>query len=365
MRAYRIVLNCTDGVSIGMANIQPDFQPPTQLILQQNMGNMHDNVNMEFEVLSYVNESGNSVYNTAVLSLYNVNRYWHNENSMKKLSKAHILVYAGTKASPLHYRQGLIDPINTCYAFNDTQILARPIYEGAVANAYAGMDGNDTVLTLNLIPNPETENNTPIPQIQIAGGADWRLEVKKFIENYLKLAGDYKTIVMIGKPNKDSLKLSQYDISTNNIAGIFNPKKKDGITLCSWVQKQFNEIIYKEDNIIWIGEALTSVGRITNISDRDLRGQPQLINPNTIALTLPLTNKFTFLQKINLSLESFISYNQAAPAQGDTAGISFTLKRTDKLYAGIYTITQIKHTCQSRNAGIDAWSTIIEAVKET
>ena len=88
----------------------------------------------------------------AVLSLYNVNRYWHNENSAGKLAGARVVIYAGVKATPIHYHQGLVDPKNTCYALNDSQITTTPIYDGYVANSYANMDGASTVLVLNLIP---------------------------------------------------------------------------------------------------------------------------------------------------------------------------------------------------------------------
>ncbi|MDA0067605.1 hypothetical protein OFS07_15205 [Brachyspira hyodysenteriae] len=93
MRAYRIKLTSKNGVSIG-GNNQPNYQPLTTLVLQQNLGNMGDNVHIEFECVSYCDTSNKSIYDMAVLSLYNVNRYWHNENSAGKLRGARIVIYA-------------------------------------------------------------------------------------------------------------------------------------------------------------------------------------------------------------------------------------------------------------------------------
>ena len=89
MRAYRIELTSKTGVSIGIdKSKQPNFQPPTELTLQQNLGNMGDNVHIEFECVSHCDTSNKSIYDRAVLSLYNVNKYWHNENSIE-LVKSH------------------------------------------------------------------------------------------------------------------------------------------------------------------------------------------------------------------------------------------------------------------------------------
>ena len=363
MRAYKIELTSKNGVSVGGSK-QPNYQPPTTLVLQQNLGNMGDNIHIEFECVSYCDTSNKNIYDMAVLSLYNVNRYWHNENSVGKLAGARIVIYAGVKATPIHYHQGLVDPKNTCYALNDSQITTTPIYDGYVANSYANMDGASTVLVLNLIPVRELteDEKASVNQLNIYQGTEWRNDVKKFIDNYLLLTGAKREIeVKIGIPTEDSIKLAETDINPNNIEGIFETKRKGAVCLADYVKKVFNEVIKKEGNTIYIGEP--AINKIDIISDKDLLGQPQLINPNTITLTVPLTSKFRILQKIQLKLESFIGYGQAFVTEGDPAGFGITADRVWKMYEGLYQITAIRPVVQSRNTDANAWCTILEAVK--
>lgn len=363
MRAYKIELTSKNGVSVGGSK-QPNYQPPTTLVLQQNLGNMGDNIHIEFECVSYCDTSNKNIYDMAVLSLYNVNRYWHNENSAGKLAGARIVIYAGVKATPIHYHQGLVDPKNTCYALNDSQITTTPIYDGYVANSYANMDGASTVLVLNLIPVRELteDEKASVNQLNIYQGTEWRNDVKKFIEGYLLLIGAKREIeVKIGIPTEDSIKLAETDINPNNIEGIFETKRKGAVCLADYVKKVFNEVIKKEGNTIYIGEP--AINKIDIISDKDLLGQPQLINPNTITLTVPLTSKFRILQKIQLKLESFIGYGQAFVTEGDPAVFGITADRVWKMYEGLYQITAIRPVVQSRNTDVNAWCTILEAVK--
>ena len=217
LSAYRIELTSKNGVSIG-GNNQPNYQPPTTLVLQQNLGNMDDNIHIEFEYVSHCDTSNKEIYDRAVLSLYNVNRYWHNENSSGKLAGARVVIYAGVKATPIHFRQGLVDPQNTCYALNDNQILTTPIYDGYVANSYANMDGVSTVLVLNLIPVKELteEEKASVNQLNIAYGTAWRNEVKRFIDNYLKLVGTPDVKVQVGNPTKGSIIIAEDDANTMN-----------------------------------------------------------------------------------------------------------------------------------------------------
>ena len=363
MRAYKIELTSKNGVSVGGSK-QPNYQPPTTLVLQQNLGNMGDNIHIEFECVSYCDTSNKNIYDMAVLSLYNVNRYWHNENSAGKLAGARIVIYAGVKATPIHYHQGLVDPKNTCYALNDSQITTTPIYDGYVANSYANMDGASTVLVLNLIPVRELteDEKASVNQLNIYQGTEWRNDVKKFIDNYLLLTGAKREIeVKIGIHTEGSIELAETDINTNNIEGIFETKRKGAVCLADYVKKVFNEVIKKEGNTIYIGEP--AINKIDIISDKDLLGQPQLINPNTITLTVPLTSKFRILQKIQLKLESFISYGQAFVTEGDPSAFGITADRVWKMYEGTYQITAIRPVVQSRNTDVNAWCTILEAVK--
>lgn len=363
MRAYRIELTSKNGVSIG-GNNQPNYQPPTTLVLQQNLGNMDDNIHIEFECVSHCDTSNKEIYDKAVLSLYNVNRYWHNENSAGKLAGARIVIYAGVKATPIHYRQGLVDPQNTCYALNDNQILITPIYDGYVANSYANMDGVSTVLVLNLIPVKELteEEKASVNQLNIAYGTAWRNEVKKFIDNYLKLVGTPDVKVQVGNPTKGSIIIAEANTNTMNIEGIFETKREGAIPLVDFVKTSFKEIIKKEGNTICIGENPVIIPEI--ISDKDLLGQPQLINPNTITLTVPLTSKFRVEQLITLNLKSFISYNQAYITEGDPNNYGIGIARDiSKMYSGVYKITTIQHVLQSRNTDINAWCTTLEAVE--
>ncbi|KLI62484.1 hypothetical protein [Brachyspira hyodysenteriae] len=365
MRSYKIKLTSKAGVSIGIdKSKQPNFQPPTTLVLQQNLGNMGDNVHIEFECVSYCDTSNKSIYDMAVLSLYNVNRYWHNENSAGKLRGARIVIYAGVKATPIHYHQGLVDPKNTCYALNDSQITTTPIYDGYVANSYANMDGADTVLVLNLIPTKELteEEKASVNQLNIAAGIAWRNEVKRFIENYLLLVGTPDVKVEIGTPTKGSLIISEAKVNSIDIEGIFETKR-NGTTLVDYVKNTFREVIKKDGNKIYIGESPIIANKVNVISDKDLLGQPQLINPNTITLTVPLTSKFRVFQKIKLELEGFIGYGQAFVTEGDPAGFGITAERIGKMYQGEYKITTIRYVLQSRNTSVDAWCTILEAVK--
>ena len=363
MRAYKIELTSKNGVSVGGSK-QPNYQPPQTLVLQQNLGNMGDNIHIEFECVSHCDTSNKNIYDMAVLSLYNVNRYWHNENSEGKLAGARIVIYAGVKATPIHYHQGLVDPKNTCYALNDSQITTTPIYDGYVANSYANMDGASTVLVLNLIPVRELteDEKASVNQLNIYQGTEWRNDVKKFIEDYLLLIGAEREIkVKIGIHTEGSIELAETNIHSNNIEGIFETKRKGAVCLADYVKKAFNEVIKKQGNTIYIGEP--EINKIDIISDKDLLGQPQLINPNTITLTVPLTSKFRILQKIQLKLESFIGYGQAFVTEGDPAGFGITADRVWKMYEGTYQITAIRPVVQSRNTDVNAWCTILEAVK--
>lgn len=362
MRAYRIELTSKNGVSIG-GNNQPNYQPPTTLVLQQNLGNMDDNIHIEFEYVSHCDTSNKGIYDIATLSLYNVNRYWHNENSSGKLAGARVVIYAGVKATPIHYHQGLVDPQNTCYALNDNQILTTPIYDGYVANSYANMDGVSTVLVLNLIPVKELteEEKASVNQLNIAYGTAWRNEVKRFIDNYLKLVGTPDVKVQVGNPTKGSIIITEANTNTTNIEGIFETKREGAISLVDFVKTSFKEIIKKEDNTIWIGENPDVIPKI--ISDKDLLGQPQLINPNTITLTVPLTSKFRIFQEIELELKSYIGYGQAFTMEADPAGFGITADRIDKMYKGKYKIITIRYVLQSRNTSVEAWCTILEAEK--
>ena len=365
MRAYRIELTSKNGVSVGIdKDKQPNYQPPTTLVLQQNLGNMDDNIHIEFEYVSHCDTSNKEIYDRAVLSLYNVNRYWHNENSSGKLAGARVVIYAGVKATPIHYRQGLVDPQNTCYALNDNQILTTPIYDGYVANSYANMDGVSTVLVLNLIPVKELteEEKASVNQLNIAYGTAWRNEVKRFIDNYLKLVGTPDVKVQVGNHTKGSIIIAEDDANTMNIEGIFETKREGAISLVDFVKTSFKEVIKKEGNTIYIGENPVIIPEI--ISDKDLLGQPQLINPETITLTVPLTSKFRVEQLITLNLKSFISYNQAYITEGDPNNYGIGIDRDiSKMYSGVYKITTIQHVLQSRNTDVNAWCTTLEAVK--
>lgn len=364
MRAYRIELTSKNGVSVGIdKDKQPNYQPPTTLVLQQNLGNMDDNIHIEFECVSYCDTSNKNIYDMAVLSLYNVNRYWHNENSAGKLAGARVVIYAGVKATPIHYRQGLVDPQNTCYALNDNQILTTPIYDGYVANSYANMDGASTVLILNLIPVKELteEEKASVNQLNIALGTAWRNEVKRFIDNYLKLVGTPDVKVQVGNPTKGSIIINEAITNTINIEGIFETKREGAISLVDFVKTSFKEVIKKEGNTIYIGENPNVIPKI--ISDKDLLGQPQLIKPDTITLTVPLTSKFKIFQEIDLELKSYIGYGQAFTMEADPSSFGITAERINKMYKGKYKIITIRHVLQSRNPSVEAWCTILEAVK--
>ena len=227
------------------------------------------------------------------------------------------------------------------------------------------MDGADTVLVLNLIPTKELteEEKASVNQLNIAEGVAWRNEVKRFIENYLLLVGTPEIKVKVGISTEGSIELAEAKINTTNIEGIFETKRNGAIALADYVKNTFKEIIKKEENVIYIGQNTNTIDKVNIISDKDLLGQPQLINPNTITLTVPLTSKFRILQKIKLELESFIGYGQAFVTEGDPAGFGITADRVWKMYQGTYQIISIRPVMQSRNTSVDAWCTILEAVK--
>ena len=130
MRAYRFVL--LDKKEIDTAEPPKGFYSGKKIVLEQNMGRSKtlDNIHIEFDIQQLVSNEEKEVFDTTTISLYNINKYWHNENAQKIINNAKIVLYAGTKASPIHYRQGLVDPKGTCYAMNYDDILIRPISQG-------------------------------------------------------------------------------------------------------------------------------------------------------------------------------------------------------------------------------------------
>lgn len=169
--------------------------------------------------------------------------------------------------------------------------------------------------------------------------------------------------VKIGNPTKGSIIIAEDDANTMNIEGIFETKREGAISLVDFVKTSFKEVIKKEGNTICIGENPDVIAKMTVISDKDLLGQPQLINPNTITLTVPLTSKFKILQKIQLKLESYIGYSQAFTMEADPSSFGITADRVYKMYEGTYQIISIRPVMQSRNTSVEAWCTILEAVK--
>lgn len=364
MRAYRIELTAKTGGSIAIGgNTQPLLQSSSQLILQQNIGNMGDNIHIEFEFLSYSKEGDKQVFDTAHITLYNVNRYWHNENAVNQLIDANIKVFAGSKATPLMYRQNMIDELNTCYARTDFEILRKPIYNGTVANAYPDMDGQDTVLILNLTPESTIEENTQLNQLNIPEGSLWRNEVQRFMQ-YLLHKEKSKDKVVIGIPSENSVMVNSTEINTTNINCILN--KNDGESLEKFVKDTFNEDIHRDNQtgIYYIGKMIPI---IKTVSDRNLLGQPQMTNASNIVFTVPMSNLYSIHDVVNLEMESFVSYQQKALADGDLTTSVLQLARggkSEKMFAGAFEIIKLWHIGQSRNPNIDAWCTKIEAVKK-
>ena len=207
------------------------------------------------------------------------------------------------------------------------------------------------------------EEKASVKQLNIALGTAWRNEVKRFIDNYLKLVGTPDVKVQVGNPTKGSIIINEAITNTINIEGIFETKREGAISLVDFVKTSFKEVIKKEGNTIYIGENPNVIAKMTVISDKDLLGQPQLINPNTITLTVPLTSKFKILQKIQLKLESYIGYSQAFTMEADPSSFGITADRVYKMYEGTYQIISIRPVMQSRNTSVEAWCTILEAVK--
>ncbi|WP_456059389.1 hypothetical protein [Brachyspira pilosicoli] len=362
MRAYRFAL--LDKKEFDTTEPPKGFYSGKKIVLEQNMdrSKTFDNIHIEFDIQQLVDNEEKEVFDTATIFLYNVNRYWHNENAQKIINNAKIVLYAGTKASPIHYHQGLIDyKEGSCYAFTDADITLRPIYQGYVKNAYPDMDGINTVLKLNLANESFNEEITGLVQFNIKNGEEWRPSVKKFLEEIIKKEGLSLT-TEIGEPSKGSLERAKCNTNPININGIFRPSSKNGVSLAAYVKKAFNEIIYKDGNVIYIGQNKNIVNKPpVVIRDKNLIGQPQMTGLKTISFSVPMTSKFRVLQKIKLELESFVSINQMFYGEGDL-GYN-PLNRADKMFKGEYQIIQIWHKGQSRNPNAESWCTTIEAVE--
>lgn len=364
MRAYRFCLLDKKEFDTGEAPKQ--FYSGRKIILEQNINKTPntDNIHIEFDIQQLSNSEEKTMFSTATLSLYNVNRYWHNENAKNVINNAKIVLYAGVKATPIHYHQGLIDITGTCYAMNDYDILRKPIYEGFVKNAYPDMDGINTILRLNLVSESLNQELKGTAQLNIEQGVQWRPAVKQIIDEMINKEG-LSLVCMIGKSSKESLEITESKINSVNINGIFSSSSKDGISICAFVQKAFNEIIYKDGNIIWIGESLDIITKPSQIiSDKNLIGQPQMTGLKTISFNVPMTSKFSILQKIKLQLKGFVSINQMFYGENDL-GYSPLNRGKDKMFEGEYQIIQIWHKGQSRNPDTEAWCTTIEAIELT
>lgn len=364
MRAWRVEILRDDPIITPTGITQPSYQLPTNLILQENMYNITDNVAIEFETVVYSNSDNKQVYDRATLSLYNVNRYWHNENSANKLSNAKVYIYGGVKKTPLIERQGLVGNItSTLYALTDSQILEKPLYVGYVANSYPDMDGASTKLLLNLTSERLSKDKLPVNQINLIKGTSWRVEVANFIRALLVQKKMIANVV-IGISSPNSVELCQTDFNSMDITEIFDDSK--GMSVKTLVQTMFNEVVYKELDTIYIGQK-PILPKVHLLNDENILGQPQLTNPSTIVLSVPLTSKFLVGSQVMLNLNSFISYEQNFVADGDSTNSNLLLQRGSidggLMYSGLYTVIQIRHTCQSRNAGVDSWCTTLEMVK--
>lgn len=361
MRAYRLALLPKSGIDI--SSLPPlQFYSGKEIILTQNMNNnLSDNINIEFDLQQLVNDETKEVFSTSTITLYNVNRYWHNENAQNAISNAKISLCAGTKATPMLRHQGLVDINNTCYALNDSQITNKPIFEGYVSNAYPDMDGASTLLRLNLVGEAFTDEVKGVFQLNInAGDVSWREQIRTTLLSLETIEG-IRLNVEVGTATKDSVKTIDTDINTMEINGIFTPSSDRGVSLQQFVKKTFNEILYKENNTIYIGKPNLSVIPAV-ITDKDLIGQPQMTGYKTISFNVPLTNRFKVLQNIDIALGSFVSLNQQFYSQGDM-GYSSMNRDNNKMFYGNYKIIQIWHKGQSRNISAESWCTTIEAVE--
>ena len=360
MRAYRLALLPKSGIDI--SSLPPlQFYGGNEIILTQNMNNnLSDNINIEFDLQQLVNDEIKECFSTSTITLYNVNRYWHNENAQNAISNAKISLCAGTKATPMLRHQGLVDINNTCYALNDSQITNRPIFEGYVANAYPDMDGASTLLRLNLVGEAFNDEVKGLIQFQINAGEKWRPKVLTALQQII-LKEKLTLIAELGDATVDSIDTVDTDINPLNINGIFQASSDDGVSLQQFIKKTFNEILYKENNTIYIGKPkLSTIPAV--ITDKDLIGQPQMTGYKTISFNVPLTNRFRILQNIDIALGSFVSLNQQFYSQGDM-GYSSMNRDNNKMFYGNYKIIQIWHKGQSRNISAESWCTTIEAVE--
>lgn len=341
------------------------------LVIEQNtIPNVPtDSIHIEFDL-----QRNEQAYSNAVINLYNVNRYWHNENAQGRLANAKVVLYAGVAASPVHKHAGLLPSIylgilNSSIAINQSMILAMPIYVGYVQNCYPDMSGRDTVLKLNCVLSRDLTASTGdnkeyykdigmgIQSLSIPAGAQWRPFVLAYASSvFTKTVTD--KVFLIGIPSKESKLINSTKID-NMVLNSFD-------ALAEFVKRTWNEdfnLSNTGSNIWYIGQPPESMV-ISSIPDNELISQPQMVGVSKIALTVPLTNRFNILQRVQLGFKTFVSWQQMNYKEADVGSNFLGNNGVRKMFAGTWKIIEIWHKGQSRNSSPESWCTTLKLVSE-
>ena len=346
------------------------------LILLQNCFGASDSVAIEFDLQTI---AGKTMPHFNI-TLHNINRYWFSKSINEKLKGKKIVLYAGTKLTPLLNRQGVYNAKYTsCYIYNDFQMLKSPLFSGYIQNAYTEHEGATTSLnlTVNTIPQENNENvgidKITSAALKIPKGAVWYSYVKSFITKYYLKKLSLPPIIKKGKITN---KTSDAEVNIDNIKSIISDDAS--VSLQSIIETNFNcSITVSNTGTLIIAdkegkkEDVNITAELENniISDNDLLTQPAIANVNDktgIILTLPLTNRFNLEKKNYFSLltRTAMTFQTSIIDVGDTIARYDLKKEIGKYWYGSYKIDQIWHVGSSRNSDVNAWVTKISAMPE-
>ena len=347
------------------------------LILLQNCFGASDSVAIDFDLQTIAGKTM-PLFN---ITLHNINRYWFSKSINQKLKGKKIVLYAGTKLTPLLTRQGVYNAKYTsCYIYNDFQMLKSPLFSGYIQNAYTEHEGATTSLnlTVNTIPQENNENvgvdKITSDALKIPKGAVWYSYVKSFITKYYLKKLSLPPIIKKGKITNAT---SDAEVSVDNIKSIISDDAS--VSLQRIIETNFNCSITvsntgtliiadkegkKEDDVNITAELENNI-----ISDNDLLTQPAIANVSDktgIILTLPLTNRFNLEKKNYFSLltRTAMTFQTNIINVGDTIARYDLKKEIGKYWYGSYKISQIWHVGSSRNSDVNAWVTKITAMPE-
>lgn len=347
------------------------------LILTQNCFGASDSVAIEFDFQTI---AGKTMPHFNI-TLHNINRYWFSRSINQNLQDKKIVLYAGTKLTPLLTRQCVYNAkYPSCYIYNDFQMLQKPLFSGYIQNAYTEHEGATTSLnlTVNTIPQ-ENNKNVGVDAItsdtlKIPKRSVWYSYVKSFIVKYYLKKLSLPPIIKKGKITKA---MSDAEVSVDNIKSIISDDAS--VSLQRIIETNFNcSITVSNTGTLIIAdkegkkeEDVNITEELENniISDNDLLTQPlieRISDKTGIILTLPLTNRFNLEKKNYFSLltRTAMTFQTSIVDVGDIINRYDLKKEIGKYWYGSYKIEQIWHIGSSRNSDVNAWVTKISAMPE-